>query len=47
MLLAAPVLTLFISGCPYPPQYFYPVGIGAGLFAVFVFASVGWFFDDE
>ncbi len=38
VLLASPLLTLFIRGCPAPPQYFYPVGIGAGLLAVFVFA---------
>jgi hypothetical protein len=42
VLLASPVITLLIPSCPYPPQYFYPTGIGLGLIAVFTFASIEW-----
>jgi hypothetical protein len=43
VMLASPLLTLLIPGCPQPPQWIYPLGIGSGLLAVFTFASVEWF----
>jgi hypothetical protein len=39
-LLVSPVLTSLIPGCPYPPEFFYPTGIGVGLIGVFLFWAV-------
>jgi hypothetical protein len=39
-LLVSPVLTALIPSCPYPPQYFYPTGIGVGLIGMVFFWAV-------
>jgi hypothetical protein len=47
VLVAAPLLAALIPGCPAPPQCFYPAGIGAGLFSVFVFVVVAELFERD